>query len=206
MLFPFVVILFSCKQEAKMPNTKEVIWRFCGECGAKLQREAKYCTECGNKVGSKEAIENIEDLSEEDKKLVGLDGWMSFFILGLIISCGFSIYNSFSYFGLSGNEYYGPMGFFTGLLFLAVLVLEVLALVRIFQKRKSAIKIVFTMMILGVVAYAIDAAIATSAYQSAGAELPTDLYNGIGRAIWYAIIWGLYFSKSKRVRLTLVNE
>ena len=199
-----------------MTKETKTSWKFCPSCGAKLHESAAFCSKCGieitaptkssgKKSTKKEESEPLEELSEADKKLVGLDGWMAFFLLSILISIGASAYGAVTTLRYATAPQYGSMLALDGLMIVAYVVFLIYVLVKIFKRKKEAIKLVKIMLIVGIVANLIDAGIATSIGSSAGVEQAPGVYTNFWGAIWYAIIWGLYFSKSKRVKLTLVK-
>jgi hypothetical protein len=196
---------------------------FCSKCGEEIKdKTAEYCQKCGKKLTVSRLDKVKSELGNSDKKkkdtsipttdidnkLVGIKNWFALFTFGLIISSIYSGYNALSYLSQSQDssiaDYSGEF-IFLSLAFAVLCILEVITLIKIFKKRSSAKKIFGWVLGMGILVYFLDSAIVSDIYSRAGVTAPDDLYYGAFRAILYALTWGIYFYKSKRVKATLVG-
>jgi hypothetical protein len=149
-------------------------------------------------------------LTDEKKaKLTGLDGWLTWFMLGLVISCGYSIYNAFSYRQLLSTQgldsYKGTVTFIV-IGFVVLAIMQALSFYLILKKRVVGRLLVILTLVLGIIIYGTISALLNSVYSKINKSVPMDVTNDISRDITLSVIWILYFFFSRRVKLTLTEK
>lgn len=164
--------------------------------------------------------------TKESTKLTGLGGWLSFFIVGLFIGLGNTIYNLFAG-GLSMtsedisslNEYSAGLGdtiqslsTFENIALFGMIGLFVATLVLLFRKSKHAKKLAIITLVYSAVYSVVDYSIASSVFQSSGLdqieEVQVETKNALSlaaRNVIAAALWVPFFLKSERVKQTLVK-
>lgn len=207
--------------------------KYCSKCGAKLAPGAKFCAKCGTPVtastedkpakkefkqtfGMKEdeydemvsKEVDVDKLSEKDKKLVGISGWLALFMVGLFIGLGFSAYYGVLDLGALGTD---SLRSFTGTFLVELIcnallfVLALLSIIYIIKHKRIgkslAIAYMVTAIVVGLVDYGLVSSIANQLENSE--SLVSEAGGQAGRAIFYGCIWIPYFLVSKRVKLTL---
>jgi len=195
--------------------------KYCSKCGAKLAPGAKFCAKCGkpvNSTKSEEASEKKEvvvsnqtendKLTEEEKKLDGISGWLALFTIGLFIGLGFSAYYGLLDLGALASDTLRSLTgvFLTELLCNALLfVLSLLSIIYIIKHKRIgkslAIAYMVTAIVVGLVDYGLVSSIAGQLDNSE--SIVSDAGGQAGRAIFYGCIWIPYFLVSKRVKVTL---
>jgi len=126
---------------------------------------------------------------QKKEKLKGIGGWLIIPIIGLFLSIILVLYDL-----LSMNAIY-EFDFYIGLLSLldiGLLILVITSLVLVFNKKKSAPKLIIAFYITNII------------LQTVVAVLIED-YSGIAAPWVGGAIWILYFLKSKRVKNTFIN-
>ena len=149
-------------------------------------------------------------LTDDKKaKLTGLDGWLTWFMLGLVISCGYSIYNVFSYRQLLSAQglgsYKGTITFIV-IGFVVLAIMQALSFYLILKKRTVGRLLVILTLVLGIIIYGTISALLSSVYSKINKSVPMDVTNDISRDITFSVIWILYFFFSRRVKLTLTEK
>jgi len=200
--------------------------RYCFSCGHKLHQASASALDLGNRRASdvshskvaktkpsgdlstmEDASDTQSDAKEVNENYKGISGWLAYFVLGLIVSLGFSIYNSYSY--LAGSSNYGGYSdriIGLGMLFGALALLQAVALFLVFKSKHLAVPAVVTALILGILVYGVDAFMAQGIYKAANMQAPSDLFGGFERDIVLAPIWIIYFLRSKRVAATFTDR
>ena len=163
--------------------------------------------------------------AEKRKRLIGLEGWLAFFVVGQFLALLMTIYNFFQNGSLSSsdidvyNEYQPGLGdtlqSFTMLENVALIVamaLMVTTLIFLFRRDKIAKGVAITTLIFLAVYSIADYAIASSIFESSGLTQYNEVSESIskaagnaGRNILVALIWVPYFLISKRVKATLTR-
>lgn len=150
-----------------------------------------------------------------DAKLVGLNGWLVWFMVGLVFGILYNLYSAFT--GFANTSIYTPevLATYPGLPTLlnfeniSILLLAffgVFVLINIIKQKKAAIKIAIAFSVVVIIQNIIDMAFAYSFYAGNQAALDSvSAGNTIARSIIISLIWMLYFIFSKRVKLTLTK-
>lgn len=174
------------------------------------------------KSGSKKHPKKLTK-AERSKQLIGLGGWLMFYIIGLSLALVITIFNFFydgfiSSFEINAlNEYQSGLGdtlqTFTAVESFAVVIyiaLMIATLVLLIRKSNLAKTFAITTLLFGAVYSTLDYLIASSIFNSSGLAQNADVSKVInqagvnaGRAIIGAVIWIPYFLVSKRVASTL---
>jgi len=167
-----------------------------------------------------------EKLTKEEKKkrLIGVDGWLAWYVVGLFIATIVTLVNLFSGgIGLSSsdvqslNQYQPGLGYtlstlttFENVALVVDIALLIASIVLIFQRRKLAKVIAISCLAFGVIYTVTDYALVSSLFNSSGLAqyTQTELSQAAsyaGRNVMGALIWIPYFIKSRRVRATLTR-
>lgn len=189
---------------------------FCKNCGKKLDDETKFCDSCSRSNVS-------ENLSEEETpQYKGLGGWLILVIIGLFVAVAFQAYAAYESITLFTDGtveslkayipgYSSALKFelITEILFLAFIVYLIYLF---FRKSRKFPKYYVPFLIISVAYLIIDYVILSSLTVSSNEmkqvidEVLSEQGTEIGRVVISAIIWGLYMTKSKRVKATFVEE
>jgi len=168
------------------------------------------------------AVERIKEkvLSEAKDKYEGLGGWLILVIIGLfatVLSQAYGIYENISlltnklvieinipgYMGLLWFELLGEIIFliFSGYL------------IYLFFKKNNKFSGYYISFLISLVIYSIidylifsSLVVPTNEIRQLFNEISFDVEQEIARSIIFAIIWGSYMKKSKRVKATFVNK
>jgi hypothetical protein len=161
---------------------------------------------------------------ERRKRLIGLDGWLAWYVVGLFIGTSITIFNFFN--GGVGmpssnvdslNQYRSGLGdtlhtltTFENIAIIIYVVLLVSATVLILRRKRLAKAIAIAGMVFGAVYTMADYAVASSLLDSANLTqyVQSELGSAAGcagRDLAVALIWIPYFLVSKRVRATLTK-
>jgi hypothetical protein len=152
-----------------------------------------------------ENVENKNNITEQNEKLIGVRGWLAFASVGIILSAIVALLNVYillsnvpGYSSVPGFEWVTPFEVVVYLTIIVLTVLYVIYLNKLSILAKNLALIILTIYFLINIA---DYLIVRSIYESAG-EVAT---NSAGRGAGFAIIWMIYFIVSKRVKLTLTK-
>lgn len=164
--------------------------------------------------------------AEKRKKLIGLEGWLAWFIVGQFIAIPVTAFGFFADGFLSTseiaavNQYQSGLGdmlqtltAFENVAILVSIALSVTTLVLLFQRRKLAKPFAIALLtftaIYGIIDYSIASSLFNSSaiFQTASIQAFMSKYSGdVGRNLLSALIWVPYFLVSKRVKATLTKD
>lgn len=170
--------------------------------GLAILREAKL---------SKQEVELADEQQKAKiaKKYVGLDGWLAWFMLGLVVSFFYSIVNTYSYKQLLTTDglqnYKGSISFIVGS-FVVLAFMQLVSFVLILKKKKLGRWLIIATLVLLIINYAVIATMLNGIYSHAGKSVPQDTTDGLDRDVFLAIVWAFYFVFSRRVRRTLTGS
>lgn len=202
---------------------------FCKNCGKKLNQEAKFCNNCGTAVV--DDIDNRKESAdlgkEEVSRCKGLGGWLILVIIGLFATVlwqTYGVYESITLFtdgtvevlGNPATEMYIP-GYAGALKFeliaeILFLVFAVYLIFLFFKKSRIFPKYYVLFLIASMVYVVLDYMILSSLTVSSNEikqvinEVLLEQETEISRTILGTIIWGLYITKSKRVKATFTED
>lgn len=159
---------------------------------------------------------------ERRKKLIGLEGWLAFFVVGVSLSILLGVINLLGYGPVfsdlaslqsEASDYVAAM---TSVLWFEILTnllsigLAVWLLILLVKHKRLAVNIAIVYLVSNAVLLIIDYAWTTSVFDTFGitqyvqAEMSRSA-GDVGRGIIAAFIWVPYFLVSKRVRATLAK-
>lgn len=161
--------------------------------------------------------------AEKRKKLIGVEGWLAWFVVGLIVTTLLTVFRFFSDGFLSNsdigtfNTYQAGLGdsfqqitAFENVAIIVYVTLLIISIVFILRHRKVGKKLVIIMLLFGAVYGIIDYATASSLFDSSNltqyVQPELNRYAGdISRSIAAALVWIPYFLVSRRVKATLTK-
>jgi hypothetical protein len=153
--------------------------------------------------------------AEKYPKLVGLNGFLAWFILGLAVSVCYELFSSITGFlntNLLSSEVtaaypsYQTLISFENTMQLIAGLGGIYLLVKIIKRQKTAVRIAVVYFIFLLAYTIVDLSWANSMFSNNQAALDAISKQGnYGRTIFYSIAWLLYFVSSKRVKATLTR-
>ncbi len=194
---------------------------FCKKCGEKLNEDGKFCKSCGEPIVQNKKVNNDKPQHE------GLGGWLVLVIIGLfatILWSAYAVYESITLITngavelltnpASGAYTPGYIGvwkfeFIAGILFF---VFAVYLVFLFFKKSRKFPKYYILFLIAPVMCAVLDyiiwssLTISSSEIKQVVDDTLPERGTEIGRAVIVAIVWGLYITKSKRVKATFVED
>lgn len=171
---------------------------------------------------SKNADLNSMTKQERRKKLIGLEGWLAFFVVGVSLGILLGIINLFGYPSVFNDlasvqsqapEFVAammPALWFEILTNIASIALAVWLIVLLAQHKKSAKTVAIIYLVSTPLLFIVDYAWVSSIFDSfnLGSDAQRELSSAAGdsgRSIIGAFIWAPYFLVSKRVKRTLTK-
>jgi magnesium-transporting ATPase (P-type) len=186
----------------------------CDKCNAELEPNAKFCTNCGEKI-SEETTEIINN------KYEGLGGWLILVGIGLVISplillaklskVYLPMFNDGTWEALTTltSESYNS-SFLSFLLagemfFSSLMTLASLYLIYLFFTKKSFFpKLYIWILVFSLIIIPLDAILASSIFPNKEV-FDAEKIKEIGRIVLVSLVWIPYMLISKRVKATFVN-
>lgn len=159
-------------------------------------------------------------ISKDETKLIGVGGWLAFFVISLAISTIWTLYNFFKDgIGLSFsdiadiNAYKEGLGdifssfiAFENIALVIYVALLVCTLIFILRKKRLAKHIAIVTLAYCAVYSLVDYLVAYRIFSDAGLSSYLSEYsNTISRGVIYAAVWIPYMCASNRVKLTLTK-
>jgi hypothetical protein len=157
---------------------------------------------------------------ERRKKLIGLEGWLAFFIVGLGIAILYNVIQIFTYpsaFSEIESVRSQAPGFVSAMMpalwfevfqFAALAAVAIWLIVLLAQHKQLAKHIAIAFLVANIVLGIIDYAWASSIFSEYNINVDSEMSkqgSSIGRAIISSCIWIPYFLVSKRVKATLIK-
>jgi len=186
----------------------------CEKCGAELEPNAKFCTNCGEKVSSK-AIEQ-----QAIKQYEGLGGWLILVGIGVVLSpfrmladvskTYLPIFKNGTWEALTNpssefyNSYFSVV--LTGeIIFNSIMILLSFYMIYLFfQKKKLFPKFYIWTLVISFIFIILDALIVSAVFPDTKV-MDIDTAKELFRIFIVSIIWIPYMIKSKRVKATFVR-
>jgi hypothetical protein len=155
-----------------------------------------------------------------DAKLVGLNGWLAWFVVGLVVSILYNFFSAITGFAdksiytsewsstlLAAYPNLPTFINFENVAILLIAIFGIFLLISIIKLKKKAIKIAIGYSVAIITFELLDIFIAYSMFANNKVVVDSVFSDGkIARAIIFSFIWLLYFIFSKRVKLTLTKE
>ena len=156
-------------------------------------------------LGDSNNVDN-KKLATNNKKLVGVHGWLWWITLGIGVSILTISYSEFQVLSAASNFTafgWGWYVYFCSIVNFALIAMCIAYLVQISKESVLAKKIGMAFFAFSAITMLADAAITSSLYSYSNMAQPSDLWNDSVRACIMAMILIPYFLKSKRVKATL---
>ena len=175
---------------------------YCSNCGNKLPKGADYCPKCGTPVNKEETGSTVPE--KEENKISGIGGWLTFFIISVLISLfavSLDIYRTITQLNPETAVLILPITF----LEVAILVLCLLFIFRLLFLQKVLITYAKSFLVLTISLGVYGLLLSALFYEPDGASSVGELSNGSLRNIAYGSIWLIYFIRSQRVKNTFIK-
>lgn len=186
----------------------------CEKCDLELEPNAKFCTNCGEKVSEK-TTETINN-----KKYEGLGGWLVLVGIGVVISplrllaelskVYLPMFNDGTWEALTTPTSESYNSSFSSLLagemfFNSLMILASLYLIYLFFTKKSFFpKLYIWILVFSLIFIPLDAILVSSIFPAIEV-FDAETIKEIGRTVIVSLIWIPYMLISKRVKATFVN-
>lgn len=204
---------------------------FCRFCGTKISKDSKFCKKCGNNINEEENIKESINTKQvqstpqdapvltdaEKEKYKGVGGWLTFFLIGLVITVFICLWNVYGIFNdsdiittlSSRSGFFGLASAIELTILLSQAAFAIYIIFLLIKVADNAVKITKYFLIFALTTSFIDSFIMYVAFNEVVPEamntLITNIWQPFVRTLIYFAIWYTYFKSSKRVKATYTS-